>query len=240
MRIALLGTAWLSGALLFGQTGLSLAGTVEDASGAPIPNIVIALLTSESDLTERYIVHTDAAGSYRFAGLKPGTYRVELQAPGFVPASIGSIPVSPERENFARQTVLQSLPNASCSRDVYPHEIRLLPIGSNRGSIAGLLRISRPPSNTRVTGSRKVQIMLQDGGREITRIESQERTFRFPDLHPGKYRVQITGTGIYSETWDVTVRQDLETQYEFPLSVCRDRSCDPELRFKGEPILICQ
>lgn len=240
MRIALLGTAWLSGALLFGQTGLSVAGTVEDASGAPIPNIVVALLTSELDPTERYVVHTDAAGSYRFPGLKPGTYRVELQAPGFVPASIGSILVSPERQNIARQTVLQSLPNASCSRDVYPHDIRLLPIGSNRGSIAGLLRVSRPPSNTRVVGSRKVQIMLQDGGRELIRIESHERTFRFPDLYPGKYKVQISGTGIYSESWDVIVRQDLETQYEFPLSVCRDRSCDSALRFKGESILLCQ
>jgi hypothetical protein len=172
--------------------------------------------------------------------LKAGTYRIELQAPGFVSVSIHSIQVSPESQNLPLQTVLKTLPNTACSHDVYPRDLRLLPIGRHRGSIAGFLRVGKPPSNTRILKSRKIRIILQNGERELTRVESQGSTFRFPDLTPGTYTVQIIGTGIYSEIWDVTVREDLEAEYEFPLSICQDRNCDPTLRFKSEPVLICQ
>jgi hypothetical protein len=239
MRTVLVACAWLTGTLLFGQRGLIVSGAVEDESGTHIPNVVIALLTSESDAAERYVVHTDAGGLYGFADLKPGYYRLELQAPGFATATIRSIELSPLRKVAQLRTVLHPLPNGACLRDVYPREIRLLPVGSHRGSLAGFLRMTRPSSN-RDRDRKKIQIVIRDGGRELTRIEAEKNTFRIPDLRSGKYTVQITGIGIYADIWDVTVREDLETEYEFPISPCRDRTCDPASRFKGDPILICQ
>ena len=118
-----------------------------------------------------------------------------------------------------QRTVLQSVPNLACSRDVYPRDIRLLPIGAAHGSLAGVLRVSRPPSNARVA-PRKVSVVVQRAGRELARVETDGNTFRVADLDPGRYSVQITGTGVYAEIWDITVGENLETEYEFPLSLC--------------------
>lgn len=38
----------------------------------------------------------------------------------------------------------------------------------------------------------------------------------------GRYLIRITGKGVYAETWDFTVRENLEIEYQFPLSMCRD------------------
>jgi hypothetical protein len=237
MRFGLMALASLCSTLLLGQPKPSVFGTLEDVTGTLIPN-AIAFLASESVASARFIVHTDGVGSYRFPHLTPGAYRLELQAPGFVTVTV-SLQVSPDTPTMRQRTVLQSVPNLACSRDVYPRDIRLLPIGAAHGSLAGVLRVSRPPSNARVA-PRKVSVVVQRAGRELARVETDGNTFRVADLDPGRYSVQITGTGVYAEIWDITVRENLETEYEFPLSLCPDRGCDPAQRHKGEPVVICQ
>jgi hypothetical protein len=238
MRFGLMVVASLASTLLLGQTELSLFGTVEDATGTPIRN-AIAFLSSESVASARSIVHTDGVGSYRFPRLIPGAYRLELQAPGFVTVTV-AIPVASATSTVGRRTVLQSVPNLACSRDIYPRDLRLLPIGAARGSLAGVLRVGTPLSNAHVEPPGKVRVSVQRAGRGIADFETAQSVFRVSDLEPGVYRVLITGAGVYVETWDVTVREYLETEYDFSLSICRDPACDPAQRHKGEPIVICQ
>jgi outer membrane cobalamin receptor len=66
-----------------------LSGRVLDATGAPIPGAVIVI---ESPAGRREAV-TDEAGTYTFADLAPGTYRVTVQAPRFSPSG-GEVRVS--------------------------------------------------------------------------------------------------------------------------------------------------
>jgi len=60
-------------------TGLS--GTVYDASGARVPDAVVAV--SNLDAKIRKTVATDEEGSFGFEGLPEGRYQVEVSKPGF-------------------------------------------------------------------------------------------------------------------------------------------------------------
>ena len=59
----------------------SLSGTVGDDSGAVMPNIEVAITNVGSGV--RTVVQTDSAGNYQGLQLAPGSYRIEVEAPGF-------------------------------------------------------------------------------------------------------------------------------------------------------------
>jgi hypothetical protein len=66
-----------------GQTaaGLVVSGVVHDASGAVIPGAAVSLQTNGSTAV---LAETDTSGQFRIPGLGAGTYRLEVQAAGFV------------------------------------------------------------------------------------------------------------------------------------------------------------
>src|SRR5262245_7234542 len=63
------------------STGASCGGRVVDASQAPIGEA--AVLVVGSDTNVRYEARTSAAGEYFLANLPPGSYRLEVDKPGF-------------------------------------------------------------------------------------------------------------------------------------------------------------
>lgn len=67
---------------LFGQavTG-TLVGTVTDSSGAVVPNATVLTTETATGVVRR--TQTNAEGWYTLPYLPPGTYRVEVEAPGF-------------------------------------------------------------------------------------------------------------------------------------------------------------
>src|ERR1051326_6214841 len=78
----------LFGALLCAASGLlaqsitsSLVGTVHDDSGAVVPNAAITAVNV--DTNARGEARSDATGSYTLLQLTPGSYTVEITAPGF-------------------------------------------------------------------------------------------------------------------------------------------------------------
>jgi TonB family protein len=82
--------ASLSGAVSFAGTGVPLAGILVTAATEPGTDVVASHMTDDS-------------GTYRFASLKPGTYRVQAEHVGFESASF-TAPLHPEqavRLNFA-------------------------------------------------------------------------------------------------------------------------------------------
>jgi len=70
----------------------ALAGTVRDASGAVIPNATVT--ATSVDTGQARTTMTGTEGTYRFALLPPGNYRVRIEAGGFKAAEIASATVS--------------------------------------------------------------------------------------------------------------------------------------------------
>ena len=64
-------------------TTADLSGTVNDASGAPVPNARVALKNLTTGQSNE--VQGDAQGKYHFSGLAPGPYEVSASAEGFNP-----------------------------------------------------------------------------------------------------------------------------------------------------------
>ena len=67
---------------LFAQRDLAtLVGTVTDPQGAAVPGAKVSLVEDATGL--QYEATVGAAGEYTRVALKPGTYRIEVSAPGF-------------------------------------------------------------------------------------------------------------------------------------------------------------
>jgi Carboxypeptidase regulatory-like domain len=66
---------------LWGQAATSLRGTVNDPSGAAIPNATVRLINAGTNL-ERTAT-SDAQGNYVFAQVLPGNYTLDVEASGF-------------------------------------------------------------------------------------------------------------------------------------------------------------
>jgi hypothetical protein len=75
------------------QTTASLTGTVLDNTGAVIPNTQV-VLTDENSHDRRELI-TNGSGFFNFAGIKPGTYTVDITASGFQKLEQTGISVNP-------------------------------------------------------------------------------------------------------------------------------------------------
>src|SRR5271169_4329415 len=58
-----------------------LQGTVQDSTGAELPDAVVNLTNVATNVTQS--ARTDASGVYRFASLAPGSYTVSVEMKGF-------------------------------------------------------------------------------------------------------------------------------------------------------------
>ena len=77
----------------FTQTTASLTGTVSDGTGAVIPNAHIILTDENSQ--DRRALDTNSSGFFNFASIKPGTYTVDVTAPGFQKLAQRGISINP-------------------------------------------------------------------------------------------------------------------------------------------------
>jgi hypothetical protein len=74
--------ALLSNVALFAQRDLgTITGTITDPQGAAVPNAKVTITEVATGLD--YVVQTNGDGAYIRSLLKPGTYTVSVEAPGF-------------------------------------------------------------------------------------------------------------------------------------------------------------
>ncbi len=59
----------------------TISGTVVDASGAPVPNVQISIVQTETNFHFTSVTNSD--GIYRVQSLQPGPYRLTFEAQGF-------------------------------------------------------------------------------------------------------------------------------------------------------------
>src|SRR5450631_3596262 len=105
--------------LLLISTGLQaqfsgrLAGTVLDATGAPIPGATVSLVLPQGD---KPVLTTKTAddGAWRLIRVRPSDYDLTLEATGFAKTTLHAVAVDPARETTV-QTITLPLPAISQS-----------------------------------------------------------------------------------------------------------------------------
>src|SRR6266850_1989012 len=69
-------------AMTFAQsTNATLGGTVSDATRALIPGVTVTATNTQTGIINTAV--TNESGTYQFASLQPGTYKVTAELPGF-------------------------------------------------------------------------------------------------------------------------------------------------------------
>jgi Carboxypeptidase regulatory-like domain len=82
LRAFTLGLVAISAALTFGQgTSASLTGQVSDTTGAAIPNAMVSIKNTDTNLSQT--VTSNAIGVYLISPLPPGRYSLSVEASGF-------------------------------------------------------------------------------------------------------------------------------------------------------------
>jgi hypothetical protein len=140
-------------ALTFAQFG-SIAGVVKDTSGAVVPGAMVEAASPVLIEKARTVV-SDGSGQYRIEQLRPGTYTVTFNAPGFRPVRQEGIEIS---EGFTAPvnasltigtaqetvTVLEAAPvvdvqNVSEQKTIVKQEIDSLPTAKSFATIGVIL-----------------------------------------------------------------------------------------------------
>ena len=104
-------------ASLYGQFSGRLAGTVLDATGAPIPGATVSLFLPKGDSGGALDEDRRGRRSWRLIGVRVSDYDVTFEANGFSKTTLHAIAVDPARETSV-QTVILQLPVVSQSVDV--------------------------------------------------------------------------------------------------------------------------
>ena len=76
------------------QFRASIQGTVNDASGAAVPGVIVVVTNMETGVASETV--TSEAGFYRVSGLAPGRYSVKASLTGFKEALAENVAVSAE------------------------------------------------------------------------------------------------------------------------------------------------
>ena len=82
--------AVLSAPMLAQDVSGSISGTVQDTSGAAVPNATVVLINTERNQTVRTL-KTGTSGTYNATSLPLGGYQVKISAPGFSEQTLQNI-----------------------------------------------------------------------------------------------------------------------------------------------------
>src|SRR5438128_1170843 len=71
------------------STNATLGGTVTDSSRALIPGVTITATNTQTGIVNTAV--TNESGTYQFASLQPGVYKVSAELPGFQTQSYNDV-----------------------------------------------------------------------------------------------------------------------------------------------------
>ena len=95
----------LVAASMFGQSGTtSVRGVITDQRGASVPNATLTLTSSDIGVT--LTTQTDKDGAYQFLEVRPATYSLTVEAPGFATykqTNLQLLVATPATNNFTMQ-----------------------------------------------------------------------------------------------------------------------------------------
>src|SRR5215212_3544867 len=90
----------------FAQAGSSLAGRVEDAQGGAVPGVTVTATNTQTGFSRTTV--TAADGTYRFASLPIGTYKVTAELSGFATVNTENVQLQVAAERQLDITLKQA------------------------------------------------------------------------------------------------------------------------------------
>ena len=78
----------------------TLQGAVRDSKARPVAGATVYL--QQKDGAETLSAPSDAAGNYRFSGLREGVYMLRVEAPGYSQATFGPCVIGPKEVEATR------------------------------------------------------------------------------------------------------------------------------------------
>jgi hypothetical protein len=120
-----------------------VSGSVVDATGAPVPNADVSLYLLGGS---KPLLKTKSAsnGTYNMIGVRPADYDVNIEAPGFVKATVHGIAVDAARETAVPQVKLQ-LATVTFKVDVNAAEV---PVDVANAEISGTISMDEMKDTT--------------------------------------------------------------------------------------------
>jgi len=103
IRFVLLSIVVSFSSFALAQYGASLEGTVTDKSGAVVAGATVTVINQATGVRRNTV--TGESGFYRIAGLAPGQYHVDVEAPSFKKSSKSNVTVLSESVNGASVTM---------------------------------------------------------------------------------------------------------------------------------------
>ena len=136
----------LSMGILQGQAFYgSIVGTVNDSSSAALASTTVALTNVATG--DRRTVVTASDGSYRFVNLVPGTYRIEIEHPGFKRYTRDQIDVTVESQ--VRTDIVMQVGDVNQSVEVKAEAPLLQTETANLSQVVGTRAVQELPLNGR-------------------------------------------------------------------------------------------
>ena len=93
-RVSVFGLGLAFAGLVFAQVAGQVTGSVVDPSGAQVPNAKVSLYLTGGK-TPILTTHTTSDGVFNFSTVRPETYRLQVEATGFAPATQENVVVDP-------------------------------------------------------------------------------------------------------------------------------------------------
>src|SRR6266566_2373674 len=124
----------------------SLTGSVKDPQGAVVPTAVISLVDLGKQVAVKTV--TNETGIYEFPILRPGTYELKAEAPGFQISTVSPIDLAVDQRG--RADVVLSVSGAATSVEVTAAGVSAVETESSSiGDVIGSKTISEIPLNGR-------------------------------------------------------------------------------------------
>jgi Carboxypeptidase regulatory-like domain len=139
------GASFAHGQSTFG----SVRGTVQDATGANIPDTQVVLQSTDEN-TERKVT-SDASGSFLFENVKSGKYSLRAQHAGFADANLTGIALNPRQD--LRLEVLLSLAQQSTTVEVTSGGAQVNTENATIGDTISNQELTQLPLNSRAVSS---------------------------------------------------------------------------------------
>jgi hypothetical protein len=168
IRLAIVFSLFAGAALAQTQTS-SLQGVVTDPQGAAIPAAIITITNTDTSASRKEV--TDDTGTYRILQVLPGSYKVEVQKPGFktkattqvlqvdVPATLDlqlDVGQTSETVNVTAEATQLNTENATVGNPFNESQIEQLPLQTR--NVVALLSVEPGVSSTgQVLGARPDQ-----------------------------------------------------------------------------------
>jgi Carboxypeptidase regulatory-like domain len=135
---------WLFALPLLAQNA-SLVGTVKDQQGGVIPNVAIALTSTNTGVTQT--ISSDGSGNFEFPAVRPDTYKMKAEQKGFQTYTQTGIALAVDERR--RLDIVMQVGDTNTVVNVEAHTVGVSTESSTLGSVVENKKIVEMPLNGR-------------------------------------------------------------------------------------------